>query len=56
MMQGESSLEKYENCWDPEVRINEYKQFETQVQVICTIPVLFAYFAQPEHGLEVAIT
>ena len=55
MMQGEKFFrEIYHNCWDPEVRINEYKEYQTQVQVICTIPVLFAYFAQPAHGLEVA--
>lgn len=41
-----------QNCWDPAVRIPEYEQFDTQVQVICTIPVLFAYWAKPEHCLE----
>ena len=43
-----------ENCWDPSVRINEYKLFDTKVQVVCTIPVLFAYFSKPKDGLEVA--
>ncbi|MFT7614369.1 MAG: aminocarboxymuconate-semialdehyde decarboxylase [Parvicellaceae bacterium] len=46
--------EIHENCWDPEVRINEYLKFDTQVQVICTIPVLFSYWAKPKDGLEVS--
>ncbi len=53
MMQGTKFFREInENCWEPEVRIKEYEQFDTQVQVICTIPVLFAYFAKPEDGLE----
>lgn len=55
MMQGETFFREIEqNCWDPEIRIPEYASFNTQVQVICTIPVLFAYFAKPEHCLEVS--
>ena len=55
MMQGDKFFREInENCWNPEVRINEYLEFKTHVQVVCTIPVLFAYFAKPEDGLEVA--
>ena len=55
MMMGEKFFREInENCWDPEVRINEYQKFHTQVQVVCTIPVLFAYFAKPNDGLEVS--
>ena len=43
-----------ENCWNPDVRIPEYERFDTQVQVVCTIPVLFSYHAKPKHGLEVS--
>ncbi len=46
--------EIHENCWNPEVRINEYLQFDTQVQVICTIPVLFSYWAKPNDCLEIS--
>lgn len=42
------------NCWDPIERIEEYAQFNTQVQVVCTIPVLFSYWAKPQHGLEIS--
>ena len=56
MMMGQKFFREInENCWDPEVRINEYKKFNTKVQVVCTIPVLFAYFAKPKDGLEVSM-
>ena len=55
MMKGNQFFrEIYINCWDPEVRIKEYEKFQTQVQVVCTIPVLFSYWAKPKDGLEVA--
>jgi aminocarboxymuconate-semialdehyde decarboxylase len=43
-----------ENCWNENLRIEEYQNFSTQVQVVCTIPVLFSYWAKPKDGLEVA--
>lgn len=43
-----------ENCWDPAIRIPEYEMYNTQVQVICTIPVLFSYWAKPKDGYEVS--
>ena len=55
MMQGRRFFRQIkENCWNPEVRITEYERFNTQVQVVCTIPVLFSYWAKPEDGAEVA--
>jgi len=55
MMQGEKFFREIEsNCWDDELRIGEYLKFDTHVQVVCTIPVLFAYWAKPADGLEVA--
>ena len=55
MMQGDNFFRKINhNCWDPEIRMNEYKKYATQVQVVCTIPVMFAYFSKPKDGLEVA--
>lgn len=55
MMQGDRFFREIQaNCWDPELRIQEYAEKNVQVQVVCTIPVLFAYFAKPKHGLEVA--
>jgi aminocarboxymuconate-semialdehyde decarboxylase len=42
------------NCWDPELRIEEYARFQTQVQVVCTIPVMFSYWAKPADCLELS--
>ena len=55
MMQGDNFFREINhNCWDPEIRMNEYEKYATQVQVVGTIPVLFAYFSKPKDGLEVA--
>jgi aminocarboxymuconate-semialdehyde decarboxylase len=55
MMQGGQFFRRIEeNCWGEDMRITEYEQFHTQVQVVCTIPVLFAYWAKPQHGLQVS--
>lgn len=55
MMQGDNFFREINhNCWDPEIRMNEYGKYATQVQVVGTIPVLFAYFSKPKDGLEVA--
>jgi aminocarboxymuconate-semialdehyde decarboxylase len=55
MMQGDQFFREIEsNCWDPVLRINEYTKYNTQVQVVCTIPVLFSYWAKPEHTLKVS--
>ncbi|MCH2197183.1 MAG: amidohydrolase [Flavobacteriales bacterium] len=55
MMQGDRFFREIEsNCWDPDLRIQDYEKFDTQVQVVCTIPVMFSYWAQPHHCLEVS--
>jgi aminocarboxymuconate-semialdehyde decarboxylase len=43
------------NCWDEDLRIEEYKQFDTQVQVVCTIPVMFSYWAKPQDCLDLSM-
>lgn len=49
MMQGGKFFRTIkENCWDEQIRITEYEEFQTKVQVICTIPVLFSYWAKPQ--------
>src|SRR5690606_20280436 len=40
-----------QNCFDPDVRVNEYKPFDVQVQVLSTVPVMFSYWAKPQDGL-----
>lgn len=55
MMQGNKRFrEILENCWNPEVRIKEMADHKIDKQVICTIPVMFSYWAKPEHALEVS--
>ncbi len=55
MMRGNQFFrEIQENCWNPELRIDEYKQFNTQVQVVCTIPVMFSYWAKPLDCLDLS--
>lgn len=55
MMQGGRFFRRIvENCWDENLRIQEYETFATQVQVVCTIPVLFSYWAKPKDGLEIS--
>ncbi|WNJ19404.1 amidohydrolase family protein [Pontibacter sp. G13] len=55
MMKGDVFFREIEaNCWDPQVRIDEYAQFNTQVQVVCTIPVMFSYWAKPKDTLELS--
>ena len=43
-----------ENCWDEQLRIDEYKPYNTQVQVVCTIPVMFSYWAKTADALELS--
>ncbi len=55
MMQGEKKFREIdENCWNPEVRIKQMKEHQADIQVICTIPVMFSYDAKPKDGLEIA--
>ncbi len=54
MMDGTFFREIKSNCWDEEERIEEYDSYGVDVQVVCPIPVMFCYWAKPEHTLEVA--
>lgn len=55
MMRGHQFFREIrENCWNPDVRIQEYAAFNTQVQVVCTIPVMFSYWAKPYDCLDIS--
>lgn len=55
MMRGNQFFREIrENCWNPELRIEEYAVHKTQVQVVCTIPVMFSYWAKPADGLSIS--
>ena len=55
MMKGNQFFREIKsNCWDAEERIEEYQKFNTQVQVVCTIPVMFSYWANPDDCLDLS--
>jgi aminocarboxymuconate-semialdehyde decarboxylase len=55
MMRGNQFFREIkENAWNPELRIKEYEKFNTQVQVVCTIPVMFSYWAKAFDCLEIS--
>src|SRR6267154_763929 len=55
MMRGNQFFREIkENAWNAELRISEYAKFETQVQVVCTIPVMFSYWAKPLDCLSLS--
>ena len=55
MMKGDVFFREIQaNCWDPVLRIEEYSEYNTQVQVVCTIPVMFSYWAKPKDTMELS--
>jgi aminocarboxymuconate-semialdehyde decarboxylase len=42
------------NCYDPEVRLAECAAHGVDVQVLSTVPVMFSYWAKPEHTHDLA--
>lgn len=55
MMQGDKFFRRIQpNCWDPKLRIKDYQKFNTQVQVVCTIPVMFSYWANAKDTKALA--
>jgi len=55
MMKGEEKFRLIQsNCWDPDERIAEYGERGVAVQVVCTIPVLFSYWAKPLDAWDIA--
>ena len=49
---GKFFREIFPKTWDAEERIADYERFGVQVQVISTVPVMFSYWAKPQHAYE----
>lgn len=55
MMQGNKRFREIEaNCWDAATRILQMNAHKADKQVICTIPVMFSYWAKANDCLEVS--
>ncbi len=55
MLQGGKFFRRIkENSWNESKRILEYENSKTQIQVVCTIPVLFSYWAKTKDCIEIA--
>jgi aminocarboxymuconate-semialdehyde decarboxylase len=55
MMIGERTFrEVTDNVWDPARRIEECDRAGVAMQVICTVPVMFSYWAKPADALDLS--
>jgi aminocarboxymuconate-semialdehyde decarboxylase len=54
MMDDKFFREIQDNCWDPKRRIQECNHHHVDVQVLSTVPVMFNYWAKPEHTLDLS--
>jgi len=43
-----------DNCWSPARRVEEMDKFGVDIQVLSTVPVMFAYWTKPDDGAEMA--
>lgn len=42
------------NCWEPRRRLDDCDRYGVDLQVLSTVPVMFSYWAKPEHGYDLA--
>ena len=54
MMDDKFFREVEDNCWSAEARMKECAHLNVDVQVLSTVPVMFSYWAKPQHCLEVS--
>ena len=54
ILDGALFREIQDNCWDPRRRLEDCTATQVDVQVLSTVPVMFNYWAKPEHTLDLA--
>ncbi len=52
---GKFFREVQQNCWDPEEIIKDMNAHNVDMMVLCTVPVLFNYWAKPEDTYDWSI-
>lgn len=55
MIDGRMFREIESNTWDPARRLRECDEHRVDVQVLSTVPVMFSYWARPEHALDLSM-
>lgn len=52
---GKFFREVEDNCWSAEKRMHECDHHHVNVQVLSTVPVMFSYWAEPQHCLDISM-